>query len=387
MIDGIANGLIVRNDSSHHDDLAGAPADVPALRMKNVTVRFGNRVVLDVPSLAITSGEVLAIMGPNGAGKSTLLLSLALLRKPTTGEIHIGGEMVHWGSDLLRLRRRMAVVFQEPLLLDTTVQENVAIGLRLRGQKGPGVERAVQHWLERFGIAHLARRQARTLSGGEAQRTSLARALVLAPEVLLLDEPFAALDPPTRAGVTADLQAILRETALTTVMITHDRDEALTLGDRLGVLIGGQLRQLGIAEEVFSSPVDADVAAFVGIETVVHGAILAQEEGIARVLLGDRIVEAVTVLPVGSPVLACIRPEDITLLRGVESEKVSSARNCLPGVLDRVIPLGVQVRVVVDCGFPVVALITRRSAGELGLSPGQPVYVSFKASAVHLIYR
>ncbi|MCL5264888.1 MAG: ABC transporter ATP-binding protein [Chloroflexi bacterium] len=366
---------------------AAAPSrsHLPALEATNVTVRFGDRVVLDVPSLAVSAGEVMAIMGPNGAGKSTLLLCLALLRRPTSGEIRVGGEPIRWGNDLLPTRRRMAVVFQEPLLLDTTVQENVALGLRLRGRKEAEAKESVRFWLERFGIEHLAKRQARTLSGGEAQRTSLARALVLAPETLLLDEPFAALDPPTRASLISDMKEVLRETGTTTLMITHDRDEALALGDRVGVLVAGQLRQVGTPDEVFASPVDAEVAAFVGIETVAGGIVINQEEGVAQVEVGGQIVESVSPIRAGNRVLVCLRPEDATLLKASDREQMTSARNCLRGTVSRVIPLGAQARVVVDCGFPLVALVTRRSAVEMNMAVGQTVRVSFKASAVHLI--
>ena len=176
----------------------------------------------------------------------------------------------------------MAVVFQEALLLDTSVAENVATGLKLRGVARAERERRVSTWLERFGIAHLARRSARSLSGGEAQRVSLARAFALDPEALLLDEPFSALDAPTRAAVTADLMAVVRSTQTTTVMVTHDLDEALALGDRVGVLIGGQLRQIGPPEEVFATPADAEVAGFVGVETIVSGVVVAQDEGRLR---------------------------------------------------------------------------------------------------------
>lgn len=395
----MALGRTENGVSAMGDDAVQHSGSTPALEATNVAMRLGERVVLDVESLKIGAGEAVAIMGPNGAGKSTLLLCLALLRRPTAGEVRIGGDLVRWGKDLLDLRRRMAVVFQEPLLLDTTVEENVAIGLKLRGRKRADAERTTQFWLERFGIAHLARQQARNLSGGEAQRTSLARAFALAPQILLLDEPFAALDPPTRASMIGDLKEVLRETGVTTLLITHDRDEALAIGDRVGVLIEGKLRQIGTAEEVFSFPVDVEVATFVGVETVVHGCIIGQEEGIASVEVGGSrslaseerfqgrpIVEAVSSLPVNAAVLVCLRPEDVTLLRALE-DQVSSARNCLRGVVDRIAPVGAQVRVVVDCGFPVVALVTRRSAVELGLAVGQPVFVSFKASAAHLIRR
>jgi tungstate transport system ATP-binding protein len=332
-------------------------------------------------------GEIVALIGPNGAGKSTLLLILALLRRPDAGEVRIDGEQATPANEL-RLRRRMAVVFQEPLLLDTTVERNVATGLELRGVRSSERRRRAAAWLERFGIAHLAGRSARLLSGGEAQRTSLARAFALEPEVIFLDEPFSALDAPTRSAITQDLLAVLRSTGTTAVLVTHDRDEALAFGDRVGVVIHGELRQIGPPAEVFGAPSDPEVAEFVGIETIASGTVVAQEDGLAQVRVGERVVEVVSPLGAGTPVLLCLRPEDVTLQPWVEGQlSPSSARNRLAG---RVVGTGAwasQVRVVVDCGFPLTAAITRRSAAELGIGQGLPVLASFKATSAHLIRR
>ncbi len=174
----------------------------PKLGLRGVQVERAERRILDVQELDVFPGEVLAVVGPNGAGKSTLIHVLALLEQPSAGQVRFDGQPLRGG--LLSYRRRMAVVFQEPLLLDASVESNVGSGLALRGV--PRAERAgrVRRWLERFAIESLARRSARTLSGGEAQRTSLARALALEPEVLLLDEPFAALDEPTRQALIDD---------------------------------------------------------------------------------------------------------------------------------------------------------------------------------------
>ncbi len=326
-------------------------------------------------------------MGPNGSGKSTLLLTLALLLPPAAGRLWFDGELVDRGADRVELRRRMAVVFQAPLLLDMSVGDNVALGLRLRRVPDDGVHQRVSFWLERFGIQALARRPARTLSGGEAQRASLARAFALAPEVLFLDEPFSALDAPTRAAVIDDLVQILKETGVTTVFVTHDRDEALALGDRLGVLFAGHILQLDTPEAVFAAPADAKVASLVGMDTVLPGRVVGQEGGLACLQIGQNQVQAVSDLAVGRQVLVCLRPEDMTLLEANVAEIGSSARNRLVGRVERISPWGTQLRVVVNCGFPVVAAVTRRSVAEMGLEPGRPVVVSFKASAVHLIPR
>jgi tungstate transport system ATP-binding protein len=239
-----------------------AAAAAPHVQVHDLIVKRGGREVLQIPHLAIQRGEIVAVVGPNGAGKSTLMTALALIERPAAGVIELDGQPVDWRHGALVARRRLAIVFQEPLLFDTTVSENVATGLKLRGisrhEQGP----RIQHWLGRLGIGHLASRPARTLSGGEAQRTSLARALVLEPELLLLDEPFAALDAPTREALADDLQPLLRETATTTLLVTHDRDEALELGDRIGVILDGRLAQLDTPERVLSEPATEAVATF-----------------------------------------------------------------------------------------------------------------------------
>jgi tungstate transport system ATP-binding protein len=219
--------------------------------------------VLHIEQLSVEAGQVLAVVGPNGAGKSSLLLVLARLLKPERGEICFDGQPAGALSDL-EYRRRIGLVLQEPLLLDTSVFENVAAGLRFRRRPGDEVARRVEVWLERLGIASLRRRPATKLSGGEAQRVSLARAFVLEPQLLLLDEPFSSLDAPTRARLLDDLHALLAETSTTTIFITHDLREAGHLARRVAVLLDGRLRQYGSPEQVFSAPADGDVAAFLG---------------------------------------------------------------------------------------------------------------------------
>jgi tungstate transport system ATP-binding protein len=229
--------------------------------VKNLVVEREGRIVLQVEQLSIAKGETLAVVGPNGAGKSTLLLALARLLKPQRGEILFNGQPTAAESDTA-YRRRLALVMQDPLLFDMSVFENVAAGLRFRGLERDEIERRVRLWLERLGVENLSKRRAGQLSGGEAQRVSLARALALEPQLLLLDEPFAALDPPTRSRLLDDLGALLQETAATTVFVTHDLDEAVQLAGQMAVIVGNRLRQVGKPEEVFGSPADAEVAQF-----------------------------------------------------------------------------------------------------------------------------
>ncbi len=357
----------------------------PRLGLRGVAVMRGGRPVLEIDSLDVRPGEVFAVVGPNGAGKSTLIQVLGLLERPPHGEVLFDGQPVR--SALLAYRRRMAVVFQEPLLLDTTVASNVETGLALRGVPGAERRRRAGEWMERFGISHLAGRSAGTLSGGEAQRTSLARALVLEPEALLLDEPFASLDAPAREMLMDDLERILAASDVATVFVTHDRGEALRLGDRLAVLIGGRIRQIGAPQEIFAAPVDEEVAAFVGIETIVPGRVRRAEAGLAQVEIGGRTVEAGGAGEPGDEVLVCLRPEDIVLAPAGDGGQVTSARNHLPAAVRRILPAGPYVRVELDAGFPLVALITKQSLEDLALAAGSEIVASFKATAVHLIPR
>jgi len=232
------------------------------VEIRDLLVKRGNHPALQLDELSILEGEVLAIVGPNGAGKSTLLLTLARLLKPRRGKILFNDGQAEAESDTA-YRRRIALVMQDPLLFDTSVFDNVASGLRFRGVSQDVIRRDVPLWLERLGVGHLSKRRAGELSGGEAQRVSLARALVLKPQLLLLDEPFSALDPPTRSRLLEDLGALLDETATTTVFVTHDLDEAAQLAGRMAVIIGNRLRQVGIPADVFAAPFDQDVAQFI----------------------------------------------------------------------------------------------------------------------------
>jgi tungstate transport system ATP-binding protein len=234
------------------------------LAIQNLLVRRGGKIVLEVDELKVARSSVLAVVGPNGAGKSTLLLTLARLLKPERGEILFNGKPAS-AESALQYRRRIGLVMQDPLLFDMSVYENVASGLYFRGMRKKDVAPLIEKWLERLGISHLAGRRANELSGGEGQRVSLARALVLKPELLLLDEPFSALDSPTRSRLIDDLGRILPESGVTTIFITHDLNEARKLGDRLAILLGGRLMQCGTPDEIFSQPLNSDVAAFLGI--------------------------------------------------------------------------------------------------------------------------
>lgn len=235
------------------------------LEVEGLLVKRGGKRVLELPNLPLAEGETLAVIGPNGAGKSSLLLSIAGLLPPASGRLHLKGELIDLTEDTTAYRRRLTMVFQEPLLFDQTVLENVATGLRLRG----GISRQELHRradeaLERFRITRLGRRAARTLSGGEAQRVALARAFAVQPELILLDEPFNALDPLARRALAEDLAHNLHQAGVAAIITSHDRDKVVRLADRVMALEKGRMVQYGTADELQQQPATPFVAAFFG---------------------------------------------------------------------------------------------------------------------------
>jgi tungstate transport system ATP-binding protein len=355
----------------------------PILEAVNLTVVRGGVQVLDIPSLQLQENEVLALIGPNGAGKSTLLLALASLIPLSSGELRFRGELVSSERSLLAYRRRLAMVFQEPLLFDTTVYENVAAGLKIRGMARGEVRKRVMSTLELFNMAQMAGRSARKISGGEAQRTSLARAFALGPELIFLDEPFSALDPPTRLALTEDLERILNETGTAAIMATHDQLEALRLAHSVAVVNRGSIAQSGSPVEVMNRPADEFVASFVGMENIFSGKVTAVSEGLLTVTVMGRPVEIHGRARAGEEAVFCVRPENITIISDQGGE--SSARNVFHAVIDKIISMGAYYKLHLDCGIPLVASLTLQSLSEMNLHKGQRVMASFKATSVHLI--
>lgn len=231
------------------------------LEVEGLRIRRGGVQVLDLPHFSVAAEEKVAVVGPNGAGKSSLLLGLACLLRRESGTISFRSEPVMECGETA-YRRKIAMVFQEALLFDTTVLDNVAEGLRIRGTGRNEAREIARDSLELFKVGHLAGRSARKLSGGEAQRVSLARAFAVRPELLLMDEPFSSLDLPTRIVLAEDLGRILHESGTAAIIATHDRIEAFHIVERLVVLDGGMIVQEGEPKEVMAHPANDFVAAF-----------------------------------------------------------------------------------------------------------------------------
>ena len=230
------------------------------IELRDLLIQRNGRDALSIDLLDIKRGETLAVVGPNGAGKSTLLLALARLLKPASGEIIFNGNPLSELDDL-EYRRKISFVFQDPLLLDMTVEQNISLGLKFRNTPKEEIHARVWKWIKHLGIESLAKRRAGQLSGGEAQRVSLARAFVLEPELLLLDEPFSSLDPPTRAKMLEDLSALLDQDHRTAVFVTHNLNEAAKMSHRVAVIVGGMVRQVGPVRQIKARPADEAVAA------------------------------------------------------------------------------------------------------------------------------
>jgi tungstate transport system ATP-binding protein len=358
------------------------------LRLTGVVVRAEGRTLLDLPELEVREGEILVVLGPTGAGKSTLLRVIGLLQRPAAGSLSWRDQPVAWPPPLA-LRRRMAMVFQAPLLFSGTVFDNVAYGLRLRGEGGGALRDKVHETLRRFHIDHVARQRAATLSGGEAQRAAIARAVVLEPELLLLDEPLVSLDAPIRELLRDEMRQVIRERRITCVYVTHELPEAFTLADRIAVLAGGRLLQTGRPEEVFYSPSRRAVAEFLRTGNLLPAEVVSTDGRLATIRVAGHTLTATSPLAPGSRVLACIHPEEIQLALAGDASAgrppAEGRRAGLAGTIVAVTDRGPTLRVDLDCGFPLRALVTRRVAREMSLGPGVAVVAALAPASVHLI--
>jgi tungstate transport system ATP-binding protein len=345
--------------------------------------KYGEKEVLKGINLRVERGEVLALIGPTGAGKTTFLRILDLLDIPAAGKIYFAGQDVTRSKRLrLETRRRMALVFQKPVAFKASVYDNVAYALKVRGHNGRDISARVNSMLDTVDLADYRNRNALSLSGGEAQRVALARAMITQPEVLLLDEPTANLDPISTSTIENLIKRFNREYETTIIMATHDMAQGQRLAHRIGVLMNGELMQIGKPGEIFSRPANMKVAEFVGVENILKGTVSSNEGGVVSVDVDGKTIEGISDYHAGEEVSVCIRPEDVTL---VLSKTSSSARNSFPAEIKLIVSSGPLVRVELDCGFPLMALLTRRSAEEMGLEVGKDVYASFKATAVHII--
>jgi molybdate transport system ATP-binding protein len=335
--------------------------------------------------LDIAPGEYFVVLGPTGAGKTVLLETIAGLYRPERGRILADGEEI---TDVPPERRGIGFVYQDYVLFPhLSVEENVAFGLHMQRQESEVIRKRVTEISELLGIDHLLHRRPDTLSGGEKQRAALARALVVEPRLLLLDEPLSALDPETREGLQRELARLHRELGTTTLHVTHDFEEAIALGDRIAVLNEGQVVQVGPPEEIFRKPTSEFVARFVGVRNIFQGEIHRLEDGGKALDLDGLEIAVVTKLD--GKVHGSIRPEDILLSREpLHSSARNAFRSRIVNIVDKGILVYVTVRVLLDAdpgrSPEFTCVITRTSAEEMKLREEMDVHIVFKASAVHV---
>jgi spermidine/putrescine ABC transporter ATP-binding subunit len=337
--------------------------DSVAVELDGVTKRFGDITALDEVSLLVRRGELMTLLGPSGCGKTTLLNLVAGFLMPDSGEIAIDGRRV---TDLPTYRREIGIMFQSYALFPhMSVAANVGYGLRMRRIAKPEIARRVADALALVKLQGLEDRRPRQLSGGQQQRVALARALVIRPRVLLLDEPFSALDRNLRASMQVEIKEIQRKLGVTTIFVTHDQSEALSLSDRIAVIAQGRIRQLGTPSEIYRRPIDRFVASFVGDVNVLHarlerldGPTAAVAVGPVRVLVPSQTLQGAAP---GTLVDLFVRPED---LRVVEEGAVIAVH----GIVTAQIYQGGHVDLYVDVPEGASGRVLLRLPGDQGMS-------------------
>jgi tungstate transport system ATP-binding protein len=358
----------------------------PFIELIDVTKHFGEKEVLNNISLGIRKGEIFTFIGPSGTGKTTLLRLINLLDKPTSGRIRFDGADTdtHEGTRM-RMRRRMSMVFQKPAPIRGSVADNISIGLKFRRMDNAETVKRIPEVLDLVGLSGYEERKAHTLSGGEMQRVALARAIVTRPELLLLDEPTANLDPVATEKIEGLISGINEKFGTTILLSTHDMVQGQRLAHRMAVLLNRTVGQVGTSHQIFYQPTSREVARMVGVDNVLDGTVISASDHLASIDTGGYPIDAVSSFAPGDAVTVYIRPEDITLV--VPDGQKTSARNLFDGKIAKVIDQGPMVKVRVNCGLSLTAVITRRSYEEMGLGPGLPISASFKASAIHVTGR
>lgn len=344
------------------------------LALKSISKSLKGFRLLDV-NLGVRRGEYFVLMGPTGAGKTLLLQIISGIHYPDSGRVILDDVDITY---LAPEKRSIGYVPQNYALFPhMSVRENIAYGLRIRGRPKDKVDIIVKELSRELGISHLLDRRISNLSGGERQRVALARALAIEPKLLLLDEPLAALDAETRGEIRDYLKKIRKSIGFTAIHVTHDFIEAAVLGDRMAVMISGEIVQVGRPSEVMNRPRNELVASFTGFKNIFEGTVRDNVGGLAEIDVGGVSIYAVTNR--AGKVTVAVRPESIIVT--LEPVKMS-ARNILRGVIQEISEIPPFISVVVNVGVPMTAYLTRSALMDLGLGLGKTVYLAFKASDV-----
>jgi len=363
----------------------------PDVELEGVTKRFGAVTAVNAVSLEVRQGEVLALLGPSGCGKTTTLRVVAGFEDPDAGLVRIRGAVV---NDLPTYRRNLGMVFQHYALFPhMTVFDNVAFGLKMRGMPRREISRQVAQAMALVRLEGLEGRYPAQLSGGQQQRVALARAVVTRPAVLLLDEPLGALDKKLREQMQVEIRALQREVGITTIFVTHDQEEALTLADRIAVMERGEIVQVGTPTEIYERPRSRFVSDFIGISNFLTGPVVAREAGILTVELPGALRVQVAAgdgrgdgLTVGETVELAVRPEKIQL-----AATAVPAANCVSGRVENVLYLGpvtyYYVRIAGDARLVVMEQNQAPGPASPPYPVGVTVYAGWDADSTLLLRR
>ena len=340
-----------------------------SLTLDDIVHRYGGALAVDHITLEIAAGELVALLGPSGCGKTTLLRIIAGFVQQTSGKVVVGGRRI---DELPPAQRDIGIVFQNYALFPhMTVAQNVAYGLAARGTDKPALARRTREMLDMVQMGHLAERLTRQLSGGQQQRVALARALAIEPRVLLLDEPFSALDKSLRLDMQIEIKRIQRAAGTTAIIVTHDQEEALAMADRVAVLSQGRLEQFAPPSQVYDAPATYFVNQFVGTANVLPGTLVDSQAGGASVRLANGTLLATRAVPglaPGSAVLACVRPENLALCE--------PGADALAGTVALGMPLGATMvhEIALPDGLK-LKLSEPRAAGTVPRAAGASVWV------------
>lgn len=350
------------------------------IQLERVCLARGSFSLMEI-DLTIKQGEHFFIVGPSGSGKTLLLETIAGIHPDAKGRILINGKDM---ENVPPEKRGLSLMYQDySLFPHLTVAENIEFGLKMQGIPQQEIFRVVESLVLKFGLSTLLDRHPTSLSGGEKQRVALARALATNPTILLLDEPFAAIDPALKSQFIDEVKMIREERNLTIIQVSHSREEAYTLADRVAVLIGGKICQVGTCNEVFTRPVSINVAIFIGIENILEGIVISGNSGERILSVGKiRICVSHNISP-GTRMVACVRAADVIIYPGGQRENPENISN--EGIIKGLKEDSHGVSVSIDCGVMVTSWFSCREQKRYQWKIGQKVLVGFPFQAVHLI--
>lgn len=351
---------------------------------------YDSNFKLHIDNLFLVKDKILTLIGPNGSGKSILIKLISMLEKPDEGKIIFNGENIsRHGVNKIKVRKEMAVVFQEPALFNTSVYNNLILGLQIRKINLFSVKEKLDYLIKKLKIDHILNRNIRNLSGGEKQRISLVRSLILNSNLLLMDEPLSNIDQQSKEDLRESLFEIIKNSRQSVIYVTHDRDEAMMISDDIAVLNYGRVEQFGSKMEIFTKPANEFVAKFVGIETLIDGVVDRNNRKVCMVKIGSNGNNAFTSgeAKPGSKVILAIRPEAVILYNDNIMAQQTSAMNLFKGKITEIRNLGLFKKVGIDCGFNLISFITPDSANRLKLFPGKEIFAGVKASSIHMLKR